>query len=94
MPDRLIPILRGSFFALIGVYVLLVISTVYFATAETDLREAIHDAEASIATLEGRYFGAVDRLTHTDPASMGLAAPLAKRYAREVDAPSLSLLVP
>ena len=94
MPDRLLPMLRTAFFGLMTLYVALVISTVYFAARETDYRDAIHDTEASIAELEARYFEAVDRITKTDPSTMGLAAPSGKRYAREAPAPSVSLLVP
>lgn len=92
MPNRLLPILRTTFFTLIAVYVVLMISTVSFAAHETDLREAIRYTEASIATLESRYFDAADELTKTDPALLGLGAPVGKRYAREADAPVLSLL--
>lgn len=93
MPDRLVPMLRNSFVGLMTLYVALVISTVYFAARETDYRDAIHDTEASIAALEARYFAAVDRITKTDPAALGLGAPAGKRYAREAPAPSVSLLV-
>ncbi len=94
MPDRLLPILKGSFFSLVALYVVLVISTVYFAAAESNLREAIHDTEASIASLEVRYFTAVDQVAKSDPASYGLSHPAAKRYAKELPAPSVTLRAP
>lgn len=93
MPNRLLPALRTAFFSLIAVYLVLMVSAVSFAALETDLREAIHDTEASIATLESRYFIAADVLTRTDPALLGLGAPAGKRYAKEAQSPALSLLV-
>lgn len=93
MPNRLLPALRATFFTLSTVYVVLMVSTVSFAAHETDLREAIHDTEASIATLESRYFRAADELTKTDPALLGLGAPTGTRYAKEAQVPALSLLV-
>lgn len=92
MPNRLLPVLRTTFFTLIAVYLGLVVSTVSFAAHETDLREAIRDTEASIATLESRYFSAAQELTKTDPALLGLGAPAGKRYAKEAEVPALSLL--
>ncbi|MBP6860527.1 MAG: hypothetical protein KBC38_03145 [Candidatus Pacebacteria bacterium] len=86
--------LRGSFFALVAVYIALIISTVYFAALESDLREAIHDTEASIAALEVKYFSAVDAVAKSDPSAHGLTHPAAKRYAKELPAPSVTLLAP
>ncbi len=90
MPNRFLTYLGGSLTTLVGVYVALVIGTIYLASAQTDLLGQVSDKEASIGQLEARYYTAVAELNQVNPASIGFVMPAEKLYARAAEAPALT----
>jgi hypothetical protein len=90
MPDRTISILSYAAGALVVAYVALVISTVALAAWRTDLAEAVRDTENEISALERDYYGTIERIGRTNPASLGLVKPRAVTYAAMAVPPGLS----
>ncbi len=84
MSDRLIPILGFSAVALLGVYLVLMVTAISFATWQTQSASRITELESSIAGLETEYYAAIARINRTDPSSFGLARPTAVRYVTAV----------
>lgn len=80
MSDKLIPVLGSATILLIGVYVTLVVTTIYFATWQTQGHAEIRELEGTIASLETEYYAAIERINRTNPIAHGLSAPLAVRY--------------
>lgn len=91
MPDRTLSILGVIASSLAACYVVLMITTVTFATWQTELSLAAREAETAISMLESRYYDEVGTLAATDPSSMSLGKPRAVRYAVQAAAPALSL---
>lgn len=91
MPSNLLTYLSASFAAIVGVYLLLVIGTVYLASAQTVLLGQVSDKEGSIGALEARYYSAIAELNDVNPASEGFVTPKDKRYARAAETPALTL---
>ena len=84
MSDKIIPVLSAVTALLVGVYVTLVITTIYFATWQTQGISQIRELEGTIATLEADYYDAIARINNTDPGVHGLGEPLAVRYVTQV----------
>jgi hypothetical protein len=78
--DRLIPVLRVAVIAFIAVYVVLVVTTVYFATWQTQEVSSVRDTEAAIGTLETKYYDSVAKANETDPATFGFVKPTDVKY--------------
>jgi len=85
MSDKLIPVLGAATISLIGVYVTLVVATIYFATWQTQGLAQIRDIEGTISSLESEYYAAIAQINRTDPSTYGLAAPVAVRYVTAVN---------
>jgi len=64
---------------------------VSMAAWQTNLAMEVHETESDIARLEARYYDMVAHIDQTDPASLGLVAPLKVTYATTQTAPSVSL---
>lgn len=91
MPDRTISLLGATVAVLVTVYIGLVVTTITFATMQTELALTARDAESAIGAIETAYYAQVGVLSATDPKSMDLHKPSAVHYATKVTAPSLSL---
>jgi Tfp pilus assembly protein PilN len=91
MPDRLIPVLRLSAIALLVVYVGLVVTTIFFATWQTQLTSSVRDTEDQIGLLETQYYSTIARITTVNPTSAGFVTPHQVQYvAVEATRPGLS----
>ncbi len=90
MSDKLIPVLGAATILLIGIYVTLVVSTIYFATWQTQGLAEIREVEGTIAALETEYYDAIALINRTDPSMHGLAAPVAVRYVAAVQNTNVS----
>ncbi len=84
MSDRLIPLLGASALLLATVYLGLVVTTISFATWQTQGVAQIRETEGAIADLEAKYYESIARINSTDPSTYGLGAPVAVRYVAEV----------
>lgn len=90
MPDRTISILSLTAGSLVLTYLALMVTTVSMAAWRTDLAAQVRDAENAIVVLEHEYYEAIERVSATNPAAVGLVKPVGVTYAAMVTAPSLS----
>jgi len=94
VPDRLVPMLVSGVAALAGIYVVLMVTTIFFATLQTKLASSIGDTRASIERLESQYYATIARIDATDPASIGLVAPRQITYVTEARDTNLTFAAP
>jgi cytochrome oxidase assembly protein ShyY1 len=76
MPTRIIPVLSFSAGGLVLVYLGLIVTTVLFATWQTQAASSIRDAQATIGTLDS-----------TDPATLGFVHPSQVEYVAAANLP-------
>jgi len=88
MPSRTIPFLSVSVALLFMVYLGLVVTTVLFATWQTQAASSISDAEAAIGSLEERYYAQVGSLDSTNPYSLGFVQPAHVEYVAAANLPT------
>jgi hypothetical protein len=80
MTDRLIPALSISCGALTVLYVVLVISTIFFASLQTEEMSYVRGSESTIGTLESNYYTAINKASNLSPATLGFVAPVEVKY--------------
>jgi hypothetical protein len=90
LPDRILTRLSYACGALFAAYVVLVVSTIYFASYKTELSSDVREREAAIVALETEYYAAVGSLTASDPGALGFVTPAAVRYVSAVGAPTFT----
>lgn len=90
MPDRLVPMLVLSCAALAALYVGLMVTTILFATLQTQLASSIRDTQAAIADLETSYYQSIGKLDSTDPYAVGYVHPAQVVYVTMSAMPDLS----
>ena len=83
MSDRLIPALSISCGSLTVLYVGLVISTIFFATWQTQAMSSISNAQSNIGTLETNYYTIMSRLSEINPTQAGFVDPSNVQYVAE-----------
>jgi hypothetical protein len=91
MPDQTVRFLTLSAGLIFAFYIMLVITTVAFATMQTSLAVQVRETEGHIAALESTYYAAIAVQNATTPGSAGMVAPAAVTYAVEKPANSISL---
>lgn len=91
MSDRIIPVLSLSCGALVTLYVGLVVTTISFATWQTQAVNSVRVTESSIGNLEANYYTTVNRISALDPATMGFVSPAQVEYVAEVPSTSANL---
>lgn len=92
MPDRLIPILSFACAVMTAAYIGLVVTTILFATLQTQLASGIRDTQATIASLETSYYSSIAKLDSTNPYSAGYVRPHTVLYVAAGQMPDLSYL--
>lgn len=80
MSDRLIPTLSISCGALTMLYVGLMVTTVFFATWQTESVSSVRSAESAIGTLEANYYTAINHASTLNPTTLGFVAPTHVQY--------------
>jgi hypothetical protein len=90
MPDRTNFILGITAGALVVIYIGLMITTIVFASWQTQLARGIDDSRSRIQALEGDYYHAIAKLDSTDPYSVGLVAPSKVEYVTAARVPGLT----
>jgi uncharacterized membrane protein YukC len=83
MTDRLIPALSISCGGLTVLYIALMISTIFFATWQTQAMSSITDAQSNIANLESNYYAVTNRISQINPTQMGFVEPSDVQYVAE-----------
>jgi hypothetical protein len=90
VPDRIVPMLSIAAGFLVVTYIVLMITTIFFAAWQTQLARGIDDTRARIHGLETEYYTAIARLDSTDPSSVGLVAPAKVEYVVAQRMPGLT----
>lgn len=87
MPTRTIPVLTISVGVLFFAYMALVVTTIVFATWQTQAASSISDAQAAIGTLEAQYYASIGSLDSTNPYSLGFVQPKQVEYVAASNLP-------
>ncbi len=83
MSDRLIPVLSISCGALTLSYLFLMITTIFFASYQTEALNSVRNNESIIATLESTYYSDTNRINSLDPSTLGYVMPSNVQYVAE-----------
>lgn len=87
---RLTPLLSATAGALVAVYVALMITTIIFASLQTQLAQNVQEKHMEIAKLEDSYYASVAQLDSTDPHSLGYVTPPHIQYLSAATLPNLT----
>ncbi len=79
-PDRLIPFLSASCGLLAISYVALMVTTIFFASWQSQAVSSIRDSEGRIGNLESQYYSTINSVSSIDPSSLGFVAPTDVEY--------------
>ncbi len=85
MTDRLIPILSISCGALTTLYVGLIITTIFFASYQSEAMNSVRVTESQIGNLESDYYSDMNNVTHMNPATLGFVNPSEIQYVAEAN---------
>jgi hypothetical protein len=80
MPDRLIPVLSVACAALTTLYVALVVTTIFFASWQSQAMSNVRITESSIGNLEAKYYDTINQVSQMDPATLGFVTPTDIEY--------------
>lgn len=75
MSERLIPVLSISCGALTTLYVGLVVTTIFFASWQTEAMSSVRVSESQIGTLEANYYTTINKASNLSPTTLGFVAP-------------------
>jgi hypothetical protein len=75
MPNRLIPVLSFSCGTLTLSYVVLMVTTIFFAAWQTQAMGSVRLAESTIGNLEANYYTTINHLSSLDPTALGYVSP-------------------
>jgi hypothetical protein len=90
-PNRLIPLLSVSCGLLTFSYIVLVVTTVFFASWQTTAVSSVRDNESKIATLEAQYYSTMNHINSLSPSSMGFVMPKDVQYVAETQSTAANL---
>ncbi len=79
-PDRLIPVLSVSCGVLTVLYVTLVVTTIFFASWQSQAIGTIRTSESTIGNLESQYYSAINSVSSINPTALGFVAPTDVEY--------------
>ncbi len=78
--DRLVPMLGASCGILAVLYVTLVVTTIFFASWQSQAVSIIRTSESTIGNLESQYYSTINSVSSIDPSSLGFVAPTDVQY--------------
>lgn len=78
--DRLVPMLGASCGILAVLYVTLVVTTIFFASWQSQAVSTIRTSESTIGNLESQYYSTINSVSSIDPSSLGFVAPTDVQY--------------
>ncbi len=87
---RLVPLLSILAGALFAAYVALMVTTILFASLQTQLSQEVQDKHMQIAKLETTYYGSVAEIDSADPHALGYVTPKRVEYVTEAQAPGMA----
>lgn len=91
LTDRIIPTLGFSCMALVVLYVGLMISTIFFASWESQAVSSIGSIQSNIGNLETTYYTETNKLSNINPSSVGFVEPTDVQYVAEANDTSAGL---
>jgi len=90
LPKKSLSYLAAACAFVFAVYVVLMVTAMYFASSATELAGIARSKEADVVALETEYYAAIKELTKTDPASLGFVTPTEVEYVAAVGFPAFS----
>lgn len=87
---RLIPALSATIGVLVAAYIALMVTTIIFASLQTQLAQDVQQKHMEIAKLESSYYTSVATLDSTDPRTLGYVTPSNVQYLSEASLPNLT----
>lgn len=88
--SRSVFILSAACGLLLATYVVLMVSTIVFASLQTQLARSIQDTQMEITKLESKYYDAIGSLDSVDPHALGFVTPQTVRYVSATPVSGLS----
>lgn len=86
--DRLVPLL-GTLCAVLAIsYVSLMVTTIFFASWQSQAMNTIRTNESRIGNLESQYYSTINNVSSIDPSSLGFVAPTDVEYVAAANTPS------
>jgi hypothetical protein len=92
MPDRLVPVLGAACGLLALSYVTLMVTTIFFASWQSQAVGSIGLSESTIGNLESQYYSTINSVSSIDPSSLGFVSPTDVEYVAAASANSNSNL--
>ena len=80
MLSRLIPVMGVMCAALLGIYLVLLTTAVFFAASQTELSLKLREAESRVGSLETEYYAEIARISGVDLYASGLVTPTRTEY--------------
>lgn len=83
--------LGTAFGVLTALYMVLIVTTVFFATLRTQYATSAQNEEAAVGVLEDRYLTALRDVQSSDVIALGYTKPRAELFVTETEKPVLTL---
>jgi hypothetical protein len=91
MPKRLIPALFLSCGTLTLTYVVLMVTTIFFAAWQTQAMSSVRSSESAIGNLEASYYTSINHLSSLNPTTLGYVSPAQVEYVTKISNTSTGL---
>lgn len=88
MLSRLIPVMGVMCAVLLGVYLMLLTTAIFFAASQTELSLSLREAESRVGALETEYYAEIARISGADLYANGLVTPTKTEYVAADGRPS------
>lgn len=75
---------------LLGLYLVLLTTAIFFAASETELSLALREAESRVASLETEYYAEIARISDADLYANGLVTPSRTEYVAADGTPTFT----
>lgn len=83
-PDRIVPTLGILCGFLTISYIALIVTTIFFASVQSQSVDALRNTEGMIGNLESSYYSTINKDTSIDPSSLGFVSPTDVQYVAAV----------
>jgi len=90
MPEKCLSRLLFATAGLFAVYVVFLITAIYFASSATQLAGESRSREADVVALETEYYAAVSALSKANPSALGYVMPHRVDYVTALGSPTLT----
>lgn len=90
IPNRSVFYLTIAASLLLATYVVLMVSTIVFASLQTKLAQNVQEAQMDITKLEASYYAAIGLFEAMDPYALGYVAPEDVAYVQAAQPAAVS----